>query len=160
MKIHQRNNLKSFEEYLKKCKIKSDIDSKHEQELRRILLNSDFFNTSFIIRWKKRLGFENMPSISFVSFSLLSGIFLAFILHFISVQPEILTNNSKTSITHFISQSNSKEMLQDLYSRGLIQYAHQNEDGARVYRMKSSDNSIIEIHDKTPLRIQLSSIRQ
>ncbi len=143
-----------LERLLKENRIECLFDIAHEQKLRRSLLNSRFYSHSFMERSLMQLGLNGAPTFHLVSVSLLSGIFLAFIFHFavLGVSNFSTLDNSKIPQLY----EHPQEVLQELYKNGKIRYSRVENDGTRVYVVAMEDNSLVEIHDKSPYTILLT----
>ena len=151
-------NLKDNEELerlLKENRIECLFDSSHEQKLRRSLLNSRFYSHSFMERSLVRLGLNGALTFHLVSVSLLSGVFLAFIFHFAVLGVSNFFAPYTSEIPQFYEHP--QEVLQELYKNGKIRYSRVENDGTRVYVVTMDDHSLVEIHDKSPYAIVLTS---
>ncbi len=143
-----------LERLLKENRLDCLFDVTHEQKLRRALLNSSFFSFSGADLWLKRLGLGGILTFHVISVSLLSGVFLAFIFHFavLGVSNFFTPDISKISRLY----EHPQEILQELYKNGKIRYSRVENDGTRVYLVTMDDNSLVEIHDKSPYTILLT----
>lgn len=148
----KKNNLKNLKKFLRKNKVGAVCDCKHENELRRALLNSDFFHSSIFIQWKKRLNIDESITAQLVFVSLFSGIFFAFFLH-ISFTPfdQTSLHIANTDISKIFTSSGT--MLQDLHDEGKIRFSKQEKDGTRVYLLKTNRDSVITVQDVVPYQI-------
>ena len=146
---------KELERLLKENRVECLFDVAHEQKLRRALLHSHFYSRSFTERSLNRLGLSGAVTFHLVSISLLSGIFLAFIFHF------AVLGVSNFSTSNILEPSPSYEhpqvVLQELYKNGKIRYSRVEDDGTRIYIVTMDDSSLVEIHDKSPYSIVLTS---
>lgn len=142
-------------EFLKEAKRNvPDLDYQHEQELRRALLNSDFYHENILVRWQKRFGVE-IVTFRFISYSLLSGVILSFVFQF-SIVKLTLSDYTNTSSSVEISRIPPKAALEDLYKRGRIEYSGETRLGARVYLLKADDKSIVTLYDRSPYLINVA----
>lgn len=144
-----------LEKLLKENSIGCLFDAAHEQKLRRSLLNSRFYSHSFVERSLVRLGLRSAVTFHLVSVSLLSGVFLAFIFHFAVLGVSNFSTQNISKISRLYEHP--QEVLQELYKNGKIHYSRMENDGTRVYVVTMDDDSLVEIHDKSPYAIILTS---
>lgn len=136
---------------LKENKLPYIVDTRHEQDLRRMLLNSSWYNAPARLLWLKRFSLDGL-SASAVSVSFLSGVFLAFLVHtaFIGVNDATKTGNASAQLNE-----QPQELLQNLYRQGKIEFSGQDSDGTRIYILRTDDNTHLEIRDKSPYRFDV-----
>lgn len=149
---------------MKKAKPDEINNLDFEYALRRALLNSDYFADSFFVRWQKRLGL-NFKTVLWPATSitiLIVGVI------FLNTQP--LTQESLNSQMSLLETTNTllagqntspliepREIFNNWYESGLIQYKGQEENGSRIYTVKIDEKTEVELMDPNPVIISLTS---
>lgn len=126
-------------------------DKSHEDDLRRMLLNSDCYSQKFSVRWKSRLGIEGI-TLEFASATFLAGFFLAFLFYFANSG----TLPDEVNYASVSKNSGAQALLQTLYDEGRLKLKEEKTDGTRIYVLRIDDTSEVEIHDLSPYRIGLA----
>jgi len=123
---------------------------KHEHALRRAMLKSDFFHPNALVRTMKRLDLRGGFSLEVVAISLFSGFFLAVFVGFSVSGISVLAVSE--------GHGEEREIFQEMYMRGDLEYSGQDNDGSRVYVLRNAKNGDeIEIRDKSAYTIEMVS---
>jgi hypothetical protein len=157
--------LKNLENLLQIIKFKPEIETDHQFNLRRALLNSRFFDRPRRNIWEI---ISRQLVIQTLSFSFAAVLFVVLVAVLNPIQTnQAVNNSSQTDLTKADSAAqlidlnniqdnqNLQSYLQDLYAQGKIQYLYQKDQQTRVFRMNLDQQKSLDLYDTNPYIIKL-----